>query len=176
MSGTNAANQPSSYGTLRTAAPSNVPGGRQGSVSWIDSAGNFWFGDLWKYSAGEWTWMSGSNIVPQYGVYGTLGTPDPNNVPGGRKLSGGWIDATGNLWLFGGSGYRRERLIHSMICGGTSPEWLLHSQPANLRQRLRNANVSFAIPVEISDYHMRLLRNGHNRSQQLNLKRPITIP
>ena len=52
------------YGTLGVAAAGNVPGGRSGAVSWIDSNGNLWlFGgggfdstgtggslnDLWKY-------------------------------------------------------------------------------------------------------------------------------
>jgi hypothetical protein len=50
---------PSVYGTEGTAAPGNVPGGRDIGVSWSDGAGNFWlFGcyvpaaalnDLWKY-------------------------------------------------------------------------------------------------------------------------------
>jgi hypothetical protein len=50
---------PRVYGTEGTAAPGNVPGGRDIGVSWLDGAGNFWlFGgyvpgaalnDLWKY-------------------------------------------------------------------------------------------------------------------------------
>jgi hypothetical protein len=56
---------------------------------------------------GEWTWMGGSNTVPtklgaQPGVYGTLGTPAPENTPGGRNYAVGWTDSNGNLWLFGG--------------------------------------------------------------------------
>jgi hypothetical protein len=64
MSGSNTGNASGVYGTLSTAAASNVPGGREGSVSWIDSSGNLWlFGgmgydstgtpgylnDLWRY-------------------------------------------------------------------------------------------------------------------------------
>ena len=30
------------YGTLGTPASANIPGGRYGSVSWIDASGNFW--------------------------------------------------------------------------------------------------------------------------------------
>jgi N-acetylneuraminic acid mutarotase len=55
---------PGVYGTLGVAATSNIPGGRSGASSWIDSSGNLWlFGgngydstgtgrelnDLWKY-------------------------------------------------------------------------------------------------------------------------------
>jgi N-acetylneuraminic acid mutarotase len=117
------------YGTLGTASATNVPGGRYGAISWIDAAGNFWlFGgngidstgtlgylnDLWKYtpgangSAGQWTWMAGNNTVGnnggQPGVYGTLGTAASTNIPGGRDAAASWIDASGNVWLFGGLG------------------------------------------------------------------------
>jgi hypothetical protein len=117
------------YGTLGTLAPTNIPGGRYGSVSWIDVSGNFWlFGgngidstgtlgylnDLWKYTpsatgdTGEWTWMAGPSTVGgnggQAGIYGTLGTPAPTNLPGGRDAAVSWVDASGNLWLFGGFG------------------------------------------------------------------------
>ena len=56
---------------------------------------------------GEWTWMGGSSTVPrqlgaQPGVYGTLGTAAPGNVPGGREYALSWTDRNGNLWLFGG--------------------------------------------------------------------------
>jgi len=114
MSGSSGLNQPGIYGTLGTADPSNVPGGRYSAVSWTDAAGNLWlFGgysfpfpsdelnDLWKYSAGEWTWMSGSSGPNQAGIYGTLGTAAPSNIPGARSQAVSWTDATGNLWLFG---------------------------------------------------------------------------
>jgi hypothetical protein len=102
------------YGTQGTAAPGNVPGARWFAVSWIDAAGNFWlFGgiaadstgiyygdinDLWKYSGGEWTWMSGSNTA----AYGIQSPPVPSNVPQVRDSAVSWIDTSGNLWLFGG--------------------------------------------------------------------------
>ena len=105
-------------GTLGIPAPGNVPGGREGAVGWTDSTGNLWlFGgtangslkypnDLWKFnpSTNEWTWMDGSGTVSQNGVYGTLGTPAAENLPGGRFAASGWTDGSGNLWLFGGEG------------------------------------------------------------------------
>ncbi len=122
MSGANAPNQLGTYGTQGTAASGNVPGARNSAVSWIDTSGNLWlFGgygydsagnnyllnDLWQYSAksGLWTWMSGSNIIEQRGVYGVQGTPDSNNAPGARESALSWTDESGNLWLFGGGGY-----------------------------------------------------------------------
>jgi len=118
MGGSNVANQTGIYGTLGIAAPGNVPGSRSFSVTWTDASGNLWlFGgdgydsagnneylnDLWKYSGGQWTWVSGSNLVDQPGSYGTLGVPAPGNVPGARLEASGWTDSSGNLWLFGGS-------------------------------------------------------------------------
>jgi len=107
------------YGTQGTAAPSNIPGARYGAVSWTDATGIFWlFGgsgldnggqgnlnDLWKYSNGEWTWMSGSSSPDQVGTYGTQGTAAPSNVPEARYGAVSWADASGNLWLFGGANY-----------------------------------------------------------------------
>jgi hypothetical protein len=115
VGGDNVVNQAGVYGTLGTASASNVPGGRQASVSWLDSSGNFWlFGgfdygasgqpaalnDLWEYSAGQWTWVAGSSTVNQTGVYTPMAP-----VPGARWSSAAWTDSSGNLWLFGGQGY-----------------------------------------------------------------------
>jgi hypothetical protein len=125
MGGSSTANQLGVYGTKGTAAPGNIPGGRYGHIAWTDSAsGNLWlfggFGydsvpptislgdlnDLWKYNIalGQWTWVSGANTQNQIGVYGTKGIANINNVPGARESSVSWIDAGGNLWLFGGFG------------------------------------------------------------------------
>jgi N-acetylneuraminic acid mutarotase len=120
VGGPNLVNQAGTYGTLGVAAPVNVPGARSNSISWSDASGNFWlFGgsgfdsagnagdlnDLWNYSAGQWTWMGGSNLCCQPGTYGTQGTAAPGNVPGARELATKWTDASGNLWLFGGYGF-----------------------------------------------------------------------
>jgi len=109
-----------SYGTKGVPSPSNVPGARAYAASWIDKQGNLWlFGgggyaspgligglnDLWRFDRAtrEWTWISGSDQIDQAGVYGTMGTPDPSNVPGARAYAISWTDAAGDLWLFGGS-------------------------------------------------------------------------
>ncbi len=127
------------YGTFRVAGAGNlgvlgagnvpvgnIPGSREGSVGWADSAGNFWlFGgvgidstntagelnDLWEYTPNltnptlsEWTWQSGADTVNQLGNYGTIGVAATTNVPGSRGGSPTWIDSSGNLWLFGGNG------------------------------------------------------------------------
>ena len=56
--------------------------------------------------AGEWTWMSGSNVgqySEQSAVYGTLGVPASGNTPGVREYALSWSDTNDNLWLFGGT-------------------------------------------------------------------------
>jgi len=119
VSGSNMVDQPGVYGTLGVAASGNVPGARYGAASWTDVSGNLWlFGgigfdsagnknylnDLWKYSGGLWTWVGGSNLVNQAGVYGTQGTAAAGNVPGARSGAVSLTDASGNFWLFGGQG------------------------------------------------------------------------
>lgn len=124
MSGSNLVNQNGTYGTLGTAAPSNVPGARTAAVTWTDASGNLWlFGgegnssigiscgagpcdlnDLWKYSGGQWTWMGGTNQYDQPGIYGTQGLASPGNMPGARWFAMSWTDSAGNFWLFGGNG------------------------------------------------------------------------
>jgi hypothetical protein len=124
VSGSNLANPSGVYGTQGTASATNAPGGRQASVSWLDKSGNFWlfggynlspsgqptaFNDLWEFSAGQWTWVSGSNTVNQTATYGTQGVAAATNVPGARWSSAAWsdLDVNGNtrLWLYGGQGY-----------------------------------------------------------------------
>ena len=115
-------NLPGVYGTKGTVAASNVPGGRWGPASWADGSGNLWlFGgqgddtfdnpgllnDLWKYniSSGNWTWVSGSKVVNQAGVYTGAA---PSLTPGARWTPSSWVDASGNFWLFGGFGYDKN--------------------------------------------------------------------
>ena len=110
------------YGTQGVAAVANVPGARLIPLTWMDASGNMWlFGgegydstgnqgelnDLWKYSPsnGQWTWVGGSSTVSPTGVYGTQGVAAAANVPAGRDGAVGWMDASGNFWLFGGQGF-----------------------------------------------------------------------
>lgn len=140
VSGTTTANQNGSYpASAGTGGAGFTPGGRQTAVLWVDASGNIWlfggFGldskgtsgttqtgslqigsvlnDLWKYSqgTGQWTWVSGSNLANQNGVYGTQGISNAatnaaaTNVPGSRWGAQGWLNPDGNLFFFGGFGY-----------------------------------------------------------------------
>jgi hypothetical protein len=80
------------YGTIGVPSANNNPGPRQTPATWTDVSGNFWlFGgggngypsvglsgwlnDLWKYSNGQWTWISGSFQGDQPGIYGERPRP-----------------------------------------------------------------------------------------------------
>ncbi len=123
VSGSNVQNQPGAYGTKGTTAPSNVPGARLGAVSAHDAHGNSWlFGgsgyaasgptgylnDLWIWDGTNWTWVAGANTTKAHGVYGTLGVPSSDNIPGARSGAVSWLDGSGNLWVFGGVGHDAE--------------------------------------------------------------------
>lgn len=112
------------YGEQGVSDPANAPGSRYDPVSWIDTSGSLWlfggrgmgeagdtgpFGhlsDLWRYepARNSWTWMKGFSTRNEAGVYGVRGTSDSLNTPGGRMGAVSWMDASGELWLFGGLG------------------------------------------------------------------------
>ncbi|HQV84844.1 MAG TPA: kelch repeat-containing protein [Chitinophagaceae bacterium] len=110
------------YGTLGIANSGNKPGARTGCISWTDNSGNLWlfggmniqgtitnhFNDLWKYDPvnNQWTWIKGDNTTNAFGVYGTVLIAAATNKPGAREGSVTWVDTSGNLWMYGGYGYR----------------------------------------------------------------------
>lgn len=116
IEGASATGSAGSYGSQSVASMSNAPAARSGAVSWTDRSGRLWlFGgatasgslnDLWRYDPGtsEWTWMSGASSTGAAGQYGSEGMEAPGNVPGARQGATGWVDSSGNLWLFGGYG------------------------------------------------------------------------
>ncbi|MGB3153665.1 MAG: kelch repeat-containing protein [Chitinophagaceae bacterium] len=121
MKGDNTIEKFGIYGIQGTPDPINKPGARNSSATWKDATGNLWlFGgwgygnsttsgylnDLWKYNPlnNQWTWVKGNNVTGQYSIYGTQGTADIANKPGGTYASVSWTDADNNLWLFGGFG------------------------------------------------------------------------
>ncbi len=122
MSGHNTVDANGVYGTMGTSAATNLPGCRYAPSTWTDANGDFWmFGgkgfdatntsdgylnDLWKYDVtnNEWTWINGTNLEGQNGVYSALSITSPTNMPGGREFSGSWKDELGNFYMFGGIG------------------------------------------------------------------------
>lgn len=114
------------YGELGIADPANTPGGRSRSVTWVSSSDKFWLmsnqyynydtrvgyfiNDLWQFDPETtmWTWMEGSQVPNQPGVYGAQGLGNVDYYPGAHIVAGTWIDADDNFWMFGGSGIDAE--------------------------------------------------------------------
>jgi N-acetylneuraminic acid mutarotase len=120
VNGSNLPDQYGIYGTIGMPSAGSMPGARDRSVTWTDATGNLWlFGgegysetglgtlsDLWKYNVAtnQWTWMKGSKSISQNSIYGSKGVSAVSNQPGGRRNAMSWVDAAGNLWMFGGFG------------------------------------------------------------------------
>lgn len=119
MGGSNVVNGSASYGTKGVSALTNIPGSRNATAFWRSQNGDFYlfggFGldgngdsgrlnDIWKWDGTHWTWLGGSNIRNEFGVYGTKGVPNSANSPGGRSTTMSWVSGNGDVYIFGGSG------------------------------------------------------------------------
>ncbi len=150
MSGSDLINQNGTYGTKCVADALNVPGSREFAAGVSDGSGNIWiFGgygrdgtgtvdrlnDLWKNNGTNWIWVSGHNAVNQTGVYGTKGVADAANVPGARFSHLILADSSGNMWMFGGSGYDSAGSVNYLIdlwkFNGTIWSWISGSNCIN---------------------------------------------
>ncbi len=117
FNGANNVNGAGAYGTIGVPAATNLPPARKNGGAWTGADGRLWiFGgtdttftttrnDLWVYDPATeiWTWMKGSSLTNQAGVFGTQGVPADANIPSARSVAATWTDADGKLWLFGGS-------------------------------------------------------------------------
>jgi N-acetylneuraminic acid mutarotase len=120
MTGFNTVMQNGIYGTMGTPSVTNMPGTRYGAASWNSGNYLYLFGgrglpatggqghlnDLWRFdlTTFEWTWIHGTNMTFQNGLYGTLSVSSPTNMPGGRYFSTFAQDNSGNFYMFGGLG------------------------------------------------------------------------
>lgn len=100
-------------GTVYT-GKSATPGSRCYATAAIDASGNIWlfggqnsyyddYNELWEYSttSGQWTFVSGAqNTTNSIGVYSGY-----TMTPGARFGHCLWIDASQNIWVYGGQGY-----------------------------------------------------------------------
>jgi N-acetylneuraminic acid mutarotase len=125
--GTMATNQLGSYGVQGQAAPTNNPSSRSRAVTWVGldgklwlfggygwdaSGGMGWLNDLWNYDPASnlWTWVSGSKLHNQNGIYGTRGVASSTNAPGGRVGPSTWRDPQGRFWLLADTVYPAARM------------------------------------------------------------------
>jgi len=121
MQGSNVTGVQPVWGTMGVPSAANTPGARHlGPASWTDKNGKFWlygggqsaggnffYNDMWVYdpATNQWTWMAGTNLTNQVGVYGTKGVFAPGNMPGAHMETDCAVtDSHGILWYFGGQG------------------------------------------------------------------------
>lgn len=101
------------YGTVGVENVNNIPGHRDGTMSWKDSNGFFWlfggqvgtgalYNDLWRYNTTTNSWM----VVKTFGTknYGIKGIEASTNMPVARTKAAYWVDASNNLYMYGGYG------------------------------------------------------------------------
>jgi hypothetical protein len=108
------------YGIEGTPSAANLPSLRSGASALADKSSNsFWMFAGFGYSSGgtgntnelwslnpasnEWTWMGGGPGANALVANSVEGVASPTNLPPGRASAASWIDATGNLWFFGGN-------------------------------------------------------------------------
>ncbi len=104
------------YGALGVESADAHPGERTEPAIWEDEQGYMWMyggagyavdgygglSDLWRFNpqSEQWAWMGGSQ---NKNVDSITDSPTGENTPGRRSDSAAWVDASGDLWLFGGS-------------------------------------------------------------------------
>lgn len=67
------------------------------------ATGAGYLNDLWKFDGTDWTWVSGDSKA----FYSPQVVSETTEGPAARYGSVGWLDTTGNLWLFGGDAHVR---------------------------------------------------------------------
>lgn len=97
MKGSSTPNNFGEYGIRSVANTANSPGGRAVFVAWthdgyayvfggagFSSSSYGWLNELWRLeiSSMAWTWVHGSSLEHQVGVYGTRNVQNPDNTPG----------------------------------------------------------------------------------------------
>jgi gliding motility-associated-like protein len=121
MKGPSTQNAAGVYGVQGVPSPLNYPGARTyGARTWTDNNGFLWlyggYGfdatgqqnslqDLWRYNiaTNEWTWMNGPQTGGLLANFGIQGVPSPTNIPPPcTESTVTWVDAAGNLWMYGG--------------------------------------------------------------------------
>jgi gliding motility-associated-like protein len=114
------------YGQQGDFADDNTPGARQGATGWVDNDGRLWlfggerknryYGDLWTYDLqkNQWAWTSGTKESNEMPVFEDVGLPTADGHPGTRSEASGWVDPTGDLWLFGGRGYGGDGGVNAL--------------------------------------------------------------
>jgi len=106
--GTFAFSTPIAAGTAYTVAVKTQPSGPAQNCTINNATGtaNADVTNVQVVCIGEWTWINGADTVASHGNYGTKG--QYGGDPTARYWVNSWADASGNMWMFGGTGYDSE--------------------------------------------------------------------
>jgi len=118
-----AGNQLGTYGTRGVGVSGVWPGGANRSTLYYNS-GTTWMlagagcdsttcgtsaansmNTIWRFDGTFWTWVGGDKTNASTGTYGTKGVANSANRMGSRNGVAGYVDSSGNIWLYGGLGY-----------------------------------------------------------------------
>ncbi len=106
-----------SYGTKGIESPANLPPARLSYTKWEGLDGNFYifaggdfnnanYNDVWKYNivTNNWTWVSGSNLTNDLGIYNQKCDPNVIDYPHYRieNQTVSTLGCTEVFWSFGG--------------------------------------------------------------------------
>lgn len=127
--------------------PKNTPGLQHGAAHAHHNGLFYFFGgqghiapdpqysnDLWVWDGKEWTWLQGSerSTVRNAGVYGIKNIASSENIPPSRQNATLWVDAEGNVWLFGG--YKHSVFYHDLWkWDGTNWTWVSGGKGAGVK-------------------------------------------
>lgn len=195
MSGKENTNELPLYEDVGVPTQNGHPGSRSLVSGWVDPPGDLWlFGgigyggnsgtnalnNIWKYSLSKnnWTLIKGDAREHAVAVYGTQGTPDSNNKPGGTSNASSWTADDGTFWIFGGradNGFLNQvwsftpcesgtiTPASAAICegssqeltvtGGTSYEWSVNGKV------ITGENKSKLVATETGTYSV-IIKNG----------------
>lgn len=117
LKGPSSAGSPGVFGTVGVPAAGNNPPAVYAPFNWKTPDGRLWLfggidagaqeqGALWVYdpATNMWTWMKGPNTGDFLGNYGQLGVESSSNLPPAKSYAAcNWVDAQGDLWMFGGA-------------------------------------------------------------------------
>ncbi|GGH71440.1 Kelch repeat-containing protein [Phaeocystidibacter marisrubri] len=125
---TYAVNIKSSYGTKGVENGSNLPGGRETPLFWVEdntklmliggagydqsSFGNL--ADVWSYdiSTDDWTWVGGQSGLNRTPVFGTKGVQNSTNLIGSVYRGVAWKDGnSSDVFVFGGAAKDKSGLF-----------------------------------------------------------------
>jgi N-acetylneuraminic acid mutarotase len=166
------------YGNLLTTDPANYPGSREFNSAFKDAQGRVFvvagygysssgsgnLNDVWCYKAidNTWTWVRGSNMNDALANYGTINVNNSTNEIGARYGTAGWMNASGNIILFGGFGNGTTATtgyMNDVWTFGSSTVLPITLKDFSANKQNDQINISWTTSSEINNEHFEILHS-----------------